>query len=208
MSVIKTGSMAQHIFIAGRTGSGKSELVQKYLSGYYNVICLDTKGTVDWNKIIPDIKIYTHLMDLIKNHQIGKAIYRPCWEELNPHYYNKFFEYIYLRQNTHVWIDEVMSICKGNDIPDFYMACLTRGRTLGINCWSVTQRPKTIPLIILSESSHFYIFDLNLEADKKRIQEIIPFKEIEEIPSKVGGEFSFWYYNFKMEHPIISKINL
>lgn len=208
MSVIKSGNMAQHIFIAGRNGSGKSELVQQYLSGYDNVVCLDTKGTVDWIKIIPDIKIYTNLIDLMKEHTYGKAIYRPRWEELNLPYYDKFFEWIYRRQNTHVWIDEVMSICEGNSIPNFYKACLTRGRALGINCWNVTQRPKTIPLVIMSESSHFYIFDLNLEADRKRIMEIVPFDELLELPSKVASEFSFWYYNFKLERPIISKLNI
>jgi len=204
LSVIKQG---EHIFIAGRTGSGKSELAQIYLSGKDNAICLDTKGTEDWKRI-QDVKVFTRLDELV-NFGIGKAIYRPRWEELNQQYYNSFFEWIYKRGNTDVWVDEITSVCpSANVIPDYYKGCLTRGRTLGISIWSLTQRPKDIPLVTMSESKHFFIFDLNLENDRKRVQEIIACNEIKLLPSKVFEEFSFWYYNFKMEMPVIGKIKI
>lgn len=200
MSEIRSG---QHVFVAGRTGCGKSQLVEAYLSSRPNVICLDTKGDVNWNTI-PDVVIYDRLDRMIEKHSIGKAIYRPRWQELNFDYTDKFFEYIYLRRNTDVWIDEVMSI----ELTPYYKACLTRGRSLNISCWNVTQRPKTIPLICISESTHFFVFDLQLEADRKRIMEVVPFEEINTIPSKINGEYSFWYYNFKMNSPIVSKLDL
>ena len=204
MSEIKQG---EHVFIAGRTGCGKSELAQIYLSGKENVICLDTKGTENWLRI-PDVAIFERLEDLM-NFGIGKAIYRPRWEELNAEYYNSFFEWIYKRGNTDVWVDEITSICpNANTIPDFYKGCLTRGRTLGISIWSLTQRPKDIPLVVMSEAKHFYIFDLNMESDRKRIMEIVSAPELKLLPSKVFEPFAFWYYNFSMDIPVIGKINI
>lgn len=204
MSIIKQG---EHSFIAGLTGSGKSELAQIYLSGKDNAICLDTKGTEEWWRI-PDVKVFTRLDELVK-FTYGKAIYRPRWEELNQNYFNSFFEWIYKRGNTDVWIDEAMNVCpNATVIPEYYKGCLTRGRTLGISVWSLTQRPKTIPLVIMSEAKHFFIFDLNLEADRKRIMEIVPYDEINLVPSKVYEEFSFWYYNSKLDKPVIGKIKI
>jgi hypothetical protein len=193
-----------HVFIAGQTGSGKSVLAEIYCAGRENVILLDTKGETNFS-MIPDAPVFDRLDELV-NFEQGKAIYRPRWEELNPEYYDKFFEWIYRRKNTDVWVDEVMSLYENaNSILPFHKACLTRGRTRKISVWNVTQRPKTIPLTCISESKHFFIFDLNLDADRKRIMEIVPFKELETVASKAGGEFAFWYYNFKMTRPQIAK---
>lgn len=204
MSVkIKQG---EHVFIAGQTGSGKSICAEIYLSGLDNVICLDTKGETNFS-MIKDSPIFERLEDLIQFKE-GKAIYRPRWEELNSEYYDRFFEWIYRRKNTNVWVDEVMSLYEnaGSILP-YHKAIMTRGRTKNISCWNVTQRPKTIPLSLISEAKHFFIFDLNVEADRKRIQEVVAQNEINTIPSKIGGEHSFWYYNFKLEKPILAKFN-
>lgn len=196
----------RHVLVAGRTGSGKSVLAEIYCSGINNVICLDTKGETEW-KTIPDVEVFDRLENLV-NFKEGKAIYRPRWEELNTEHYDKFFEWIYLRKNTAVWVDEVMSIYENaNTILPFHKAIMTRGRTKQISCWNVTQRPRTIPLALISEASHLFIFDLNMEQDRKRINEVVGQPEIMQIPSKLGGEFSFWYYNFKLDKPILSKFN-
>ena len=38
---------SEHVFIAGRTGSGKTFLAETYLASFPNVIVLDTKGFFD-----------------------------------------------------------------------------------------------------------------------------------------------------------------
>lgn len=202
MSVkIKAG---EHVFIAGQTGSGKTVLAEIYLSGLDNVICLDIKGETNFS-MLPDIKIFTHLEKLM-TFGAGKAIYRPCLEEMNTQFYNLFFEWIYKRKNTNVWVDEVMGLYENSlTMLPFHKAIMTRGRTKKISCWNVTQRPKNIPLSSISESKHFFIFDLRLEGDRKRIQEVIPFPEINIVPSSKGGDFSFWYYNFHMDRPVLAK---
>lgn len=198
---------SQHVLVAGMNGSGKTFLAETYLAGYENVIALDTKGMLEWNQA-GEIEIYEHLDDLIKFHTgKGKAIYRPTWQEMNNDYYNGYFEWIYKRRNTTAYIDELMSIYENASQPlPFHKAILTRGRQLNTNVWQLTQRPKTIPLVCLSECYHFFTFDLNLETDRKRIYEVIEQKDILTKPTKVGGKHSFWYYNIEMDKPTLAKL--
>src|SRR5690606_17109539 len=163
----------EHVFIGGQTGSGKTFLARKYLAGYRYVVALDTNGNLDLPEIPRDqITIVTRLLNL-PNARTPKIIYRPVREELNEAYDNEFFRGVYRRQNTIVWVDEAMSVSPNPlRIPEYYKACLTRGRELGIGVWSLSQRPAKIALEILSESTHFFIFRLNLQEDRKRLREI------------------------------------
>ena len=36
----------EHVFIAGRTGSGKTFMARKYLANYTNVVAIDTKRPI------------------------------------------------------------------------------------------------------------------------------------------------------------------
>lgn len=197
----RTIKQSEHVFIAGKTGSGKTFLAKNYLAGYPNVIALDTKGTLTW-KEGGDVKEFEHLNDLMQ-FQEGHAIYRPSFEELNEDYYEAFFKWIYFRQNTIVWVDEVMSVCQNSqNIPTYYKAILTRGRERNTSVWSLTQRPKTIPLVIISEATHFFVFRLNIEADRQRIAEIAGSDKFLINPPK----YDFWYYNTEMDEPIMARL--
>jgi MoxR-like ATPase len=192
----------EHVFIPGRTGSGKTFLARQYLAAFNNVIALDTKATLKWAEI-PDVKVFTKLKDLMKFKE-GKAIYRPCFEELNKEYYEAFFKWIYFRQNTICWVDEIMSICENASyIPEYMKAIYTRGRERNTSIWGLTQRPKTIPLVCMSEATHFFIFDLNLEADRRRVAEVVGNEKIMVRPPE---KYSFWYFNVNMDYPVLAKL--
>lgn len=197
MSIIQAN---EHVFVAGKTGTGKTFFVKKYLANYKNVTVLDTKGLIDWNEI-PDeeVSIIKNIKD-IYHLDTPKIIYRPCWEEMNQECYNEFFKFVYESGEMIVWIDEVMSIATNNVIPEFYKACLTRGREMNIGVWSLTQRPSTIPVLTMSESKHFIIFDLNMPQDRERITLITGQPEFLSKPSKKSGEkYSFWYHNVELD---------
>lgn len=192
----------EHVFIAGRTGSGKTWAARKYLAGYENVVALDTKGTLTWPEAGEDLTLVTRLND-IPEVETGKIIYRPDWQELEDEYYNRFFRWIYQRRNTIVWIDEVMSICPNPfKIPDYYKACLTRGRELGIGVWSLTQRPSGIPQVIMSEATHYLIFNLTMPQDRVKIVEMTGATEIMEMP----GKYVFWYYHVEAEKARLARL--
>lgn len=195
----------ESVFIAGRTGSGKTFLAKTYLSSYPAVIALDTKEDLEWREVPKDdLNIITRLADLpyAAGQPRCKVIYRPALDEMKPEYWDEFFRYCYERKNCIVWIDEVMSICPSPyKIPEYYKGILTRGRSRNTACWSLSQRPSGIPIVIMSESKHFFIFDLNMAEDRERVAQVTGSPEIRIKPDqfareqlKIRGEHYFWYY--------------
>ncbi len=195
----------ESVFIAGRTGSGKTFLAKTYLANYPAVIALDTKEDLSWPEVPKDdLNIITRLADLpyAAGQPRCKVIYRPQLDEMKPEYWDEFFRYCYERKNCIAWIDEVMSICPTPyKIPEYYKGILTRGRSRNTACWSLSQRPSGIPIVIMSESKHFFIFDLNMAEDRERVAQVTGSPEIRIKPDqfareqlKIRGEHYFWYY--------------
>lgn len=204
---------SEHVFIAGATGTGKTYLARKYLAQYEYVVAIDTKGMLQWPEVPKDEKIVvTKLTDLDKaGEKYSKIIYRPRFEELNFEYYNSFFRWVYERKNTICWVDEVMSICPNpHKIPDYYKAILTRGRERKTAAWSLTQRPSGIPAVIMSESTHLFIFRLNLPADRDKLSYITGSEKLEERPDLLPGggkdKYAFWYWQPENDEPIRAKL--
>lgn len=211
---------SEHVFVAGRTGSGKTYLAQKYLAGrnFPFVAVLDTKGFVSWPEVpgtrwgkgdnnhvlIDGGKNLTLIDDIIELNflETPNVIYRPKWEQLSPEYYNEFFRWCYKRRNTTVWIDEVMSVATAGKYPEYLKAILTRGRQLHVACWALTQRPADIPVIVMSEATHVFVFDLNMVQDRERMASVTgdptlmtkPSKATNQPPSKYDN-YNFWYFN-------------
>jgi ABC-type oligopeptide transport system ATPase subunit len=195
----------EHVFITGMTGCGKTFLAQTYLAGYPCVLVLDTKGFFEFENV-EDVPVFDRLNEFINycnETKISKVIYRPHFTELNTEFYNKFFEFAYFRMNCIVYVDEVMDVCdNASSVPQYAKGILTRGRQRNTAMWISTQRPKTIPLVFMSEATHYFIFRLNLENDRKRIQEIIPHDEINTLIDK----YKFWYFTHTMDKPVLASL--
>lgn len=196
----------EHVFVAGRTGTGKTWLARKYLSNYQNVVALDTKGTLVWPEVPKEeLTVITSLTEL-DGVKTSKIIYRPIWEEMEFDFYNQFFRWCYMRRNTIVWVDEAMSVCPNPmKIPEFYKAILTRGRELNTAAWSLTQRPSGLPQVILSEATHFFVFDLNLPQDREKLVETTGAEEFYERPSQYG-KYAFWYFRVDNDHAVPARL--
>lgn len=193
----------EHVAVVGRTGSGKTWLARKYLAGYRNVVVLDTKGTFEWPEVPEEERTLVRRLADLETVQTPKIIYRPDFEELEEEYYNAFFRWSYLRRNTIVLIDEAMSVAPNPfRIPDYYKAILTRGRELDVAAWSLTQRPSGIPGVILSESTHFFVYDLNLSSDRDKMVTITGMEELSRRP----GKYRFWYYKMGEDQAILARL--
>jgi hypothetical protein len=157
--------------LMGRTGSGKTVLAMHLLASRRFVVVHDSKDKLFW----PGYARYTELSALMQAPE-PKLIYAPNhWEIDDLEKQELFFRWIYERKNTTLYVDEVYAVANANNIPHYYRACLTRGRQLGISTFSATQRPKRIPLEILSESEHYYVFSLLLPEDRDKVKNILPF---------------------------------
>ena len=205
------------VFIAGGTGSGKSALTEIYLAGnnFPFVVKLDTKGEYYERKTLgipawkgleegKDYQVVFKLKDL-EYVDKPKVIYVPDYDEQEFQIYDAFFRWCYERQNTQVWIDELMSVCDNpHRIPRMLKAIYTRGRSRNTTCWSCSQRASEIPNIILANTQIFFIFQMNLESDRKKLVMMTDQKEFMIKPEK----YYFWFYKIGNNKPVLATLKM
>lgn len=152
----------------GQTGSGKTTLARTLLRSRQYVVVIDPKGMLAW----PEYRVYRSLATLTKAKE-PRLIYRPSWQELqDSDELEAFFSWVYQCRNRTLYVDELFGIAQGEVYPPHFGACLTRGRELGIDVWSATQRPKRVPQVALSEAEHYYAFYLKLSQDRERVRDL------------------------------------
>lgn len=190
----------ERVALIGKTGCGKTTLGKRYAGGFQNVGVLDTKGTFEWTGV-PIFKTFDDLRKKMDG-QAGKFIYRPIDKEMNGDFMDAFFEYIYKRRHTVAYVDELAQVADligGDGISPNWQNIMQRGRELGVGIFNSTQRPKSIPLMTLSESEHTFCFRLKLDDDRKRVAEFMG-QDILKIRLKGHG---FFYMHESHEKPIL-----
>lgn len=191
---IKLGRNDRGVVI-GKTGCGKTTLAKFLIEDYtkpYSVTW-NPKGSdnvYEWRQ--KHVKTLAQLYD--ESEEYNRLVYTPhptVAEEFNNQ--NEFFYWIYERGRTRLYIDEATAIVySANKVPRFLLAVLNRGRERRISTLTATQRPSGVPMNILSESEHYYIFKTLLPQDKVRIEQItgISVEMQEEL-----DDYQFYYFN-------------
>lgn len=166
--IIPSRGRADRATFIGCTGSGKTTLAEKVCSFFEHVIVLDTKGTVDW----AGYKLYRKF-DALEKATEPKRIFRPdgAWLRSEEEQ-EKFFAWIYWRQNCVIYIDEASSITGPYQRPDSLFDCIVRGRELGIQVFASTQRPAKICMELLTEAEHVYCFKLRRKNDQDTVKSL------------------------------------
>lgn len=205
---------SEHVFVAGMTGTGKSFLARNYLSQFPRVWMLDTKGESiqklsrkenPWPEVDPKELTVITRVDMIPEVTTRFMIYAPDFEELDSYFYDEFFRQAYFHQNLTVWVDEAMSVSENSQtIPTYYKAILTRGRSRETSIWTLTQRPMGLSPLILSQSTHFFVFNLQLEQDRKKITDVTG---VPQFMKKPLGH-NFWYFRDGWEEAVKAKLVL
>lgn len=158
----------QRAFIAGATGSGKSILACRLIAPLDRVLIIDPKGDMHpglWN-YVDDTKanVNRYLARRDKDGLLQPVRLRVT----EPERALKLIEQAYRMGDTFVYLDEVSSLCPPGKPPHpAIVDVLTRGRSRGCGMLSVSQRPVTVPRIMLSESNYFYAFRLMVQDDRK-----------------------------------------
>lgn len=161
-------------FVAGQTGTGKSLLCRYIIRDLPNLVILDGKCGFDPPAGRSHVlcREPRELLDAGKNRKSQPVIlYRPAPEHLNTKSWNHVFQWIFLRRNTEVYIDEAMTVVGHNyqDYPVWMRYCFQQGRSLGISILSGSQRPSGLPMFMLTESEQKWKFFLAYEADQERM---------------------------------------
>ncbi|HEV7738627.1 MAG TPA: hypothetical protein VGO47_14800 [Chlamydiales bacterium] len=173
------------VFLTGMTGSGKSVLAKQLLESRESVLIFDAKDDIKWK----GYKRFSKLSNLISANPV-RAIYAPNIHELDDKRYHDWFcKFAFERQKkflkkklfnpdtteglmTTLYIDEAYALTDGQELPFYYKASLTRGRSIGLETWSGSQRPKDIPQFLMSESENKYIFYLEMPQDREKIRKM------------------------------------
>ena len=208
MSAVEHIPTNKHVLICGSTGSGKSYLAEQYLKGYKYVIKLDTKdetnerrrkGLSPWEGLREgrDFVVISDFEQL-DDCEADKIIFNPSYYDQTEDLFNRFFDWVFLRENTIVWIDEVMGLATAYRMPRALLRIYTQGRSKNVGLWACSQRPAGIPQIILANSDYYFIFNMNNINDRKRIYDMTGIKSMLELPKG----HNFWYYKIGDDHAV------
>lgn len=180
---IKSG---ERVFLAGKTQSGKTTLAKYFLLPIKRLVVIDLKlGLADWGLEDYDKK---HLR-AIRNAEEYKI--RVTTKEESIEVMSQLYETGY----GTLFIDEIVALIpEQTKAPQIVTDIWQRGAFKKISGWAGSQRPKKVPLIFLSEAEHYFIFKLNLEADRKTVYDNTGSKMmLKPTPDKHG----FYYYNLE-----------
>lgn len=193
------------VFITGKTGSGKTYLAKRLLENAERLVVIDIKDNLreEMNLVPP-----TH--DNWRKFLLGKPVRIQATAPLGTDelgYYHEVFRRAYSTGDCIVHINEILGVVRSAvDLPFWLKAIYTRGREprykrkriIGGNIGVIaeTQRPAHIPVFCMTESEHFFVFQLQNPDDRKRVADYT----VPELRDPITDEHGFWYYATRSDH--------
>lgn len=174
--------------IIGSTGSGKTQLAFWLASVRHDparpFYIFDFKGESLIEELeylgAQEISIYGNLPS-----KPGIYILRPI-PERDDKAVAEFLWKIWAKGNALVWIDEGYMLGARNPALN---ACLTQGRSKGIEMMILSQRPVWISKFVFSEANFFAVMNLTLEDDRKFVSGYVGGNKIQLLPKY----HAYWY---------------
>jgi hypothetical protein len=166
---------SEHVFICGHTQYGKSYLASALIGSVKVHRCIiDIKHAVD----VEGSVIVHAARDITKAFEKHQTVtYRPVMDEgkVNWDDVDRAFHDCYQRGNTTIYNDERGGwprLLQREMLP--WEAFVTmRGAFRNATIWTITQRPKLIPVHLKTEASHFFVFHLLSGNDRRDISEYV-----------------------------------
>lgn len=175
------------VAIIGRSGSGKSVLLRQLMGRYPRAVLLDPKRTADFGGWAV-IEGADELRRQWPRH-VARAIVRPALLEDERAWADAVLRHAYTVTRCGVGLDEIPAGVTESKPLQWLHVILTRGRELGITTLVATQRPRRIPLPVLTEAEHVIAFDLIDTDDQDFMRRMIGAYDR---PRRRHG---FWYFD-------------
>lgn len=170
----------ERALIVGQTGSGKTAFACFLLKRMIDspIIIYDSKFD-DKFLTLPNSRVAYDIEDvefLKEDDQIDYIVFRPSVDILvKPDEMDKLLTYHYFNhQNIPAYIDEIYMFHSSGRAGSGLISLLTRGRSKGITTIMSTQRPAWLSMFSITESQKFFVFSLNRDSDRKKIEDFIP----------------------------------
>jgi len=172
MAVLTLPPYGQHIVFLGSTGTGKSILAEQMLQRYSSYLAIDSQDSLDRLQGLK-IKRPQHIDWVMTASK--RIIYKPKPEYLFKEAFNYIFKSFLETSKKNkkkpriCYIDEIYHIGYGVNFPVYLPKGMTTARQRALSFWIATQRPKMIPVPVLTEASLIIVFMLSRYEDIKYI---------------------------------------
>lgn len=200
------------VFITGKTGSGKTYLSQTVLSPQNapRLVVFDNKDNLKNDMDLVSFRKRDNWRLFLRNQPVRLQITHDVSKDDDLEFYHEWFRKCFYVGNCIIYIDELLSVVKNSvDLPKWLKAIYTRGRqprydkrgqiTGGnIGVVACTQRPAHIPVFCMTESEHFFIFQLQNPDDRKKIADYTS----PEVSTPIPDEHGFYYYKTRSNTPV------
>ena len=164
---------SEHVYIAGRTRSGKSTLTRSFLPTFHRVVFHDRK---------------LEHADLVQKYHFGivrtpeqlatvlqkgakRVLYQPADGSVDD--FDLVCETVFHTGNIVFVIDEAAGYIQSARVPYWTGELLRLGSGRGIGVWSLTQRPRDVANVLLSESSMIISYRLGMKTDRVKIMQTV-----------------------------------
>ncbi|MGN6756014.1 MAG: hypothetical protein ACTHMJ_06450 [Thermomicrobiales bacterium] len=163
----------EHVAIFGRTGSGKTYRALSFLDYVPRWLIVDPKWGIDASRWPRGTVKTVYKFNPKLDRQILRApmglIGDPDGGEYD-HYQREILRAFMTPGERVIYADEVADISKSTQRMSLgYNRVLRLGRGRNVTGWSGTQRPSFIPAVVYTESTHFFVFELLSENDRKKV---------------------------------------
>lgn len=188
----------QRLFIAGRTGSGKTQAAAWHLA--QRRFDLRPWVVIDYkvDSFLNSIPEFVHMQLHETPSRPGIYVYQPQPDDVVG--VENFLWNIWAKQETGLYVDEGLMISSPGRPNKPYRSILTQGRSMKIPVITLSQRPAWLDRFVYTESEFFQIFRLQDVDDRKRVMNFVPADLDTKLP-----EFHSYYHDVAREKTYVVK---